>query len=96
MPERKPESYPQALRDLMREFDETVDAIRADVSKVGRNVSACIRARKAIQNLRKDLGLRIREAILAEKHRVYGARESRRKRNARRRKKCTKKKSSRK
>lgn len=88
-------SYPKALRELMREFDAAVDAIRVDIVKVGRNVSAAIRARKAIQNIRKDLGLRMREAILAEKHRVYGARDSRRKRNARRRKECTKKKRSR-
>jgi len=78
--------YPKPLRELMFQFDELVEAIRDDVEKVGRNVSAAIRARKNIQTIRQELGLALRDAINTEKHRVHGAREWRRKRNRKRRK----------
>jgi len=66
--------YPEALREVMAEFEAKVEEIRREVAKVDRNVSAGIRARKAVQEVRHELGQRLRDAILKEKQRVYDER----------------------
>jgi hypothetical protein len=77
--------YPEPLREIMAEFEAKVEEIRRDVAKADRNVSAGIRARKAVQEIRHGLGQRLRDAIQKEKTRVYDERHPKAKPRRRRR-----------
>lgn len=77
---------PESLRAAMADFEAKVEEIRRDVAKADRNLSAAVRARKNVQELRRALGQRLRDALLVEKQRLYSERhpEGKRKRRKRR------------
>ena len=66
--------YPEGIHEIMMEFEELVEKIRQDAAKSGRNLVAGRRARSSLQDLRNDLGPRLRKAMLDESNRLEALR----------------------
>lgn len=66
--------YPKKLRPVMKELEEEFEKFREDVSKSGRNLVACRRARMNLQRIRKEVAKKVREALFEERDRLEALR----------------------
>lgn len=66
--------YPEAMQELMREFETAIEGLRRDIAKAGKNLVAGRRARLTLQQLRNNLGVRVRQALFNERDRLQALR----------------------
>ena len=66
--------YPEHLRPLIEEFEETVEEIRDRIRKADRNLVAGRKCRTLIQKLRGDVLVRLRKKLFEERDRLEALR----------------------